>query len=73
MKEVINNPDHYGGKDNIYEAIKIIEYFGFGFNIGNTMKYLLRAGKKDPTKTIEDMKKAAWYLDREIKNLESKI
>ena len=64
----INHPSHYGG-DTIYEAIKVIEAWGAGFNVGNALKYLSRAGKKDPEKTVEDLLKAAWYLDREIKNL----
>lgn len=69
-KETVNHPDHYGGADNPYEAIKVIEAWSLGFNLGNTVKYISRAGKKDDSKTIEDLKKAAWYLAREIQNLE---
>lgn len=69
--ELINHPSHYGGKDNPYEAIKIIEHFKLGFCLGNVIKYILRAGKKDPLKHLEDLKKARWYLDREIQNLEA--
>jgi hypothetical protein len=68
--EMVNHPNHYGGEDNVYETIKIIEHFGINFHRGNTLKYLLRAGKKDPNKTLEDLKKAAWYLNREIENFE---
>lgn len=68
----VNHPQHYGGKDNPYEAIKVIEAWGLGFCLGNTVKYIARAGKKDPEKFIEDLKKARWYLDHEIKELESK-
>ena len=41
------HPQHYGGKDNPYEAIKVIEAWGVSFNLGNTLKYISRAGKKD--------------------------
>ena len=71
MKESINHPDHYGG-DNIYEAIKVIEAWDLDFSLGNTIKYISRAGKKDKSKEIEDLKKALWYLKRKINNLESK-
>lgn len=70
MSDQVNHPQHYGGKDNPYEAIKVIEAWGLNFNIGNTVKYLSRAGKKDPKKKLEDLKKAKWYLEREIEFLE---
>lgn len=70
VKETINHPDHYGGKNNIYEAIKVIEAWELGFCLGNTIKYISRAGKKDKFKELEDLKKAKWYLEREISNLE---
>lgn len=66
--EAVNHPAHYGGADNPYEAIKVIEAWGLGFNLGNTVKYISRAGKKDAI--VQDLKKAAWYLEREIANLE---
>jgi hypothetical protein len=66
----VNHPQHYGGKDNPYEAIKVIEAWDLGFNLGNTIKYISRAGKKGST--IEDLKKARWYLDRAINNLVNK-
>lgn len=69
-KELVNHPNHYGGKDNPYEAIKVIEAWKLGFCLGNTVKYISRAGKKNPDKEIEDLKKAMFYLDRKIKNLE---
>lgn len=65
----VHHPSHYGGAKNIYEAIKVIEAWGLGFCLGNTVKYLSRAGKKDKTKRLEDMEKAMWYLDREISQL----
>jgi hypothetical protein len=67
----INNPIHYGGEDNPYETIKVIEAWELGFCLGNVVKYISRAGKKNPSKEIEDLKKAAWYLDREIKRREN--
>lgn len=67
----IDHPHHYGGKDNPYETIKIIENLGFGFHIGNVFKYIARAGKKDPQTKIEDLKKAQWYLERYIEEYEN--
>ena len=69
-KEAVNHPAHYGGADNPYEAIKVIEAWELGFNLGNTVKYISRAGKKGAA--LEDLKKAAWYLAREIANQEKK-
>ena len=67
--DAVDHPDHYGGEDNIYEAIKVIEAWNLGFCLGNAVKYVSRAGKKDPKKEIEDLKKAAWYLNRQIERL----
>lgn len=67
-EESVNNPAHYGGSDNVYEAIKVIEAWGLGFCLGNVVKYISRAGKKDPKKLVEDLEKAKWYLEREIAN-----
>lgn len=65
-KETVDHPPHYGGADNPFEAIKVIEAWRLGFNLGNTVKYIARADhKKVP---LEDLKKARWYLDREIAN-----
>lgn len=68
MKEAVDHPAHYGGADNPYEAIKVIEAWGLGFCLGNALKYIARAGKKDAT--LQDLRKARWYLDREIANQE---
>jgi len=65
----VNHPPHYklaGG-----EAIEITEQFNFCR--GNALKYIIRAGKKDPAKEVEDLKKAIWYLDREVKRLLGKL
>ena len=63
MKETISHPDHYGGEENTYEAIKVIEAWDLGFHFGNVVKYISRAGKKTKN-TNEDLKKAKWYLER---------
>lgn len=67
-KESINHPQHYGGEDNQYEAIKVIDAWGLDFCLGNIVKYISRAGKKDDI--IQDLKKAKWYLDYKIAQLE---
>ena len=71
-KEQVNNPEHYGGKDNLYEAIKVIEAWELDFCLGNVIKYISRFGKKEPDKIIEDLEKAKWYLDRKINKLKNK-
>lgn len=62
--ENVNHPSHYqrGG----LEAIDVIESWDLGFCLGNVVKYIARAGIKDPNKELEDLKKARWYLDRYI-------
>lgn len=65
INEVIH-PSHYGGKNNRYEAIKVIDAWDLGFHLGNVVKYISRAGKKDPTKEIEDLEKAKNYLEMYI-------
>lgn len=67
MADSVNHPAHYGGEDNPYEAIKVIEAWGLGFCLGNTVKYIARAGRKGSA--LEDLQKAAWYLNREIERL----
>ena len=66
MSDVIDHPDHYGGAEDPYEAIKVIEAWRLGFCLGNTVKYICRAERK--ADAIEDLRKAAWYLNREIEN-----
>lgn len=68
--EAVDHPAHYGGAGDPYEAIKVIEAWRLGFCLGNAVKYIARAGRKDPAKTLEDLQKARWYLDREIGRLE---
>jgi hypothetical protein len=64
--EAVNSPQHYQGKG--LEAIDVIENFDLNFNLGNTIKYVLRAGKKGNKK--EDLEKAVWYLKRELNKFE---
>lgn len=70
-EDAVNNPSHYGGSDNTYEAIKVIEAWRLGFCLGNTVKYISRAGKKPGESELKDLKKARWYIDREIVRLEA--
>lgn len=65
-KEQVNHPSHYN--DGKIEVIDYIEDKGFNFNLGNVIKYVSRAGKKD--EIVQDLKKAQWYLTREIERLE---
>lgn len=68
--EAVDHPAHYGGKDDPFEPIKIIEALELGFAPGNALKYLLRAGRKPGVAYVEDLKKAVWYLNREIERCE---
>ena len=62
------NPNHYKSHPSGVECIDIVEHMNF--NRGNAMKYLWRAGSKgDVLQEIEDLKKARWYLDREVKRM----
>ena len=64
----VDHPAHYNhGK---IEVIDAIEDWGLDFHCGNVVKYVARAGKKDVTKELQDLKKAAWYLNRKISHLE---
>jgi hypothetical protein len=68
MTDVINHPKHY---NRGIEAIVVIESWQLGYCLGNVVKYICRSGIKDPAKDIEDLKKAAWYLNRRIEQLEN--
>lgn len=68
--EAVDHPAHYGGANNPYEAIKVIEAWELGFCLGNVVKCIARAGRKgDP---LEDLKKARWYLERQIAEMEKR-
>jgi hypothetical protein len=66
--DLINNPEHY--KVGGIETIDFIEAKSLGYNLGNVVKYISRADHKD-TK-LDNLKKAQWYLNREVNNLEEK-
>lgn len=68
IQELVKNPAYYGGVDNPYEVIKVCEAWGLDKDayLFNVAKYIARAGKKDPQKELEDLKKAAFYLNRKI-------
>ena len=68
--ESVDHPAHYGGDGNAYEAIRVIEAMGDGpaFCRGNAIKYLARYGKKGTP--LDDLKKARWYVDRLISQIE---
>lgn len=70
MTDNVDHPSHYGGKDNPYETIKVIDSWGLDFCLGNAVKYISRAGKKDKDKHIEDLRKAIFYIEHEIELLE---
>jgi hypothetical protein len=61
----VNHPPHYNAHPSGIEGIVIFEHFNF--NVGNAIKYLWRSDHKNG---IEDLRKAAWYVDREIERLE---
>lgn len=71
--EAVNHPEYYGGEDNTYEAIKVIDAWGLGFCLGNAVKYISRAGKKPGNDAIQDLEKAAWYLNHEIDKIRSEM
>lgn len=62
--DMVNSPAHYGGADNPYEAIKVIEAWSLDFCLGNAVKYIARAPHKGAE--VQDLEKARWYIDRAI-------
>jgi hypothetical protein len=62
--DMVDHPPHYASMP--VEPIDAIEAWELTFNLGNVVKYIARAGRKDPAKYLEDLRKAAWYLNREI-------
>jgi hypothetical protein len=64
MQEQVNHPSHYQSADPTYETISVIEAWDLDFHLGNAVKYISRAGKKNDE--VEDLKKAVWYLNRKI-------
>jgi hypothetical protein len=68
MADVVNHPPHYTSHPSGVECIQVTEHMSF--LRGNAVKYLWRAGDKG--NELEDLRKARWYLDREISNLEAR-
>lgn len=64
---MVNSPSHYITETGL-QSIDVIESFKLGFSLGNAVKYILRSGKK--WNTVEDLRKAIWYIEREIQNIE---
>ena len=65
--DIVQRPMHYNYSK--LEPITVVEAWDLSFCLGNVVKYVARAGKKDPSKVVEDLEKARWYLDREISRL----
>lgn len=61
----VDHPAHYR-KGSGFEAIDVIEAWELGFNLGNAVKYISRAGIKSSDSDIQDLEKALWYINREI-------
>lgn len=66
--ERVNHPKHYNAHPAGIECIDVVEYMSF--NCGNAVKYVWRNGLKPGATAVEDLKKALWYLNCEIKRLE---
>ena len=67
LSRTVEHPSHYNiGK---YEVIDVINDWRLNFQLGNAIKYIARAGRKDPSKTVEDLEKARFYIDYEINRL----
>lgn len=67
----VNHPDHYNQHPSGVECIDIVRHYNF--NLGNVIKYVWRAGLKDGEPTIQDLEKAAWYLQDEIKRRKEEV
>jgi hypothetical protein len=65
----VDHPNHY--RPGTYEAINVINAWELNFSLGNAVKYICRAGRKDPNKEIEDLKKAIFYIQSEIDRIEA--
>ncbi len=64
QEDIVNKPKHYNFAT--IEPIDVIEDWDLDFRLANALKYISRAGKKDPTRTKEDLQKAIWYINRYI-------
>ena len=66
----VTNPEYYTNTD--IEPIEVIEEWGLSFCLGSVIKYIKRAGDKPGNPAVNDLKKARWYIDREISRLDKK-
>ena len=71
MSDNINHPAHYA-EDREIEPVALIEDWDLSFSLGNAVKYISRAGKKDSDAELQDLKKALWYLQHHIETIENK-
>ncbi|MGN6653720.1 MAG: DUF3310 domain-containing protein [Rhodanobacter sp.] len=69
----MSHPDYYGGEDDPYEAIKVIQAWGLNFSLGSVLKYVKRAGEKPGEADLKDLKKARDYIDFEIAARETRV
>ena len=69
MNDIIKHPSHY--TDGSIETWDFIKDKNLNYFLGNAVKYISRAGKKDPNKYVEDLQKAIAYLQKEIENVAS--
>lgn len=69
MSDPVAHPHYYGGEDDPYEAIKVIEAWGLNFSLGSCLKYIRRAGKKGDD--LEDLRKVEQYIRFEIRRREA--
>ena len=70
MGDTVNHPDHYNRIAGV-ECITVVEHMNF--NTGNAVKYIWRAGLKPGADTVTDLRKAAWYIEREIARIEQEV
>jgi len=67
LSEKVDHPPHYTFGN--FEVIDVIEDWELGFHLGNTVKYIARAGRKNSSDKLTDLEKARWYLDRKIQKI----
>jgi hypothetical protein len=72
--DAVNHPKHYtSGKYEVIDMIaEMVKHYDgeVAYDLGNTVKYIARAGIKNPDTLVEDLRKSAWYLNRAIEKLE---
>lgn len=71
-KENVKHPDHYL-KSSGHEVIDVIKAWELNFSLGNALKYIARAGRKNPDKEIEDLEKAKFYIEMQIESIKKLI